>query len=164
MRRASRLIVGVGSPHGDDSVGWKVAESLLDKLDETDVRIEQAATPIQILDWLDGVERLILCDACCGLAVTGETQRWVWPAPELLKLSWSGSHNFSLIASLQLAERLNRLPPDVIIWTVEAKSGNAMDTMSPDVSAAVPRLVHSIVDDLMHFPDLKREPCTNNRS
>ena len=98
--------------------GWKVADLLMNDLDQIDVRVEKAASPIQMLDWMEGVDRLIVCDACRGLGKSGDVTRWLWPAAELVDLSWSGSHDFSVTASLRLAERLDRLPPLVVIWTV----------------------------------------------
>ncbi len=164
MTRRSTLIVGVGSPHGDDQAGWLVAERLAADLDENDAAVRKAAAPIQVLDCLEGVERLILCDACRGLGRVGELRRWTWPAGELAGASWSGSHGLSLTATLQLAERLNRLPKQVVIWAVEAAVSGALDGLSPQVAAALPRLVGQIKAEIYCGARSRDEICTNNRS
>ena len=164
MNHSKTLIVGIGSPHGDDAAGWKVAERLANDLDCHDIHIRQATSPIQVLDWIENVEHLILCDACRGFGQPGDVREWCWPAPELVNLSWSGTHDFSLVASLQLAERLNRLPPHVLIWTVEAATVGMFDAMSPEVADAVPKLAGAIAKECLRSSNVKGEPCTNNRS
>lgn len=84
--RTETLFVGVGSPHGDDRAGWLVADALSD-LFGTDVSTQASGTlnagglpsrkypslairktciPADLLDWLDGAAKLIICDALCG--------------------------------------------------------------------------------------------------
>ncbi|MGI9427921.1 MAG: hypothetical protein ACR2NM_04645, partial [Bythopirellula sp.] len=103
MSIARTLIVGIGSPHGDDQAGWLVAERLATDLDHDNIAVRKATSPVQLLDWLDSIDRLVVCDACRGLGDVGELRRWLWPSPELADGSWSGTHDFSLIAVLQLA-------------------------------------------------------------
>jgi hydrogenase maturation protease len=162
MNHANTLIVGIGSPHGDDVAGWKVAELLANDLDQNGICVKKATSPIQILDWIESVDELILCDACRGLGDPGDVRQWDWPAHELVHASWSGTHDFSLTASLQLADRLDRLPPKVVIWTVEAAMGDTLDAMSPAVGAAVPTLVRLIASELVRSANSKGEACTNN--
>jgi hydrogenase maturation protease len=179
MKPPKTLIVGIGSPHGDDVAGWKVAELLADELAGPDICIKQATSPLQILHWMEWRSELqqksseqgilanpttILCDACRGFGEPGEINRWTWPDSELVNVSWSGTHDFSLTATLQLAERLNRLPPQVVIWTIEAGTAKAFDGMSPEVEAAVPRLAKSIASELLRHSSVKVEVCTNNHS
>ncbi len=162
MKQSKTLIVGIGSPHGDDVAGWEVAELLTSELAGANVCVKQATSPLQILDWIDEAERLMLCDACHGFGQLGDINRWTWPASELLDVSWSGTHDFSLTATLHLAERLNRLPFDVLIWSVEATATNPYERMSAEVAAAVPRLAKLIVAELMNPSSIKGATCTNS--
>jgi hydrogenase maturation protease len=149
MTSSRTLLVGIGSPHGDDQAGWQIADRLAAGLSNDDIVIRKAASPAALLDWLEEhVERLIICDACRGLGALGESHRWSWPAEELMAASWSGTHNISLPSVLQLAERLGRLPPTVVIWSMEGRIGDALANMSPEVSSALPRLVDEIRNDL----------------
>ena len=52
------LIVGIGSHQGDDRAGWQAAGSVAAELPGADVRC--AASPAELLHWLDGVERLLI--------------------------------------------------------------------------------------------------------
>ena len=58
------LVVGIGSPYGDDQAGWIIVQQLRNLHNSTHSTIRQAAAPANVLDWLDKVERLIICDAC----------------------------------------------------------------------------------------------------
>lgn len=148
MRLPRILVVGIGSPHGDDQAGWRLAERLAIAFDQDNIAVRKAKSPSELLDWLDGIERLIVCDACRGLGRAGEIKRWTWPASELQQASWSGTHDLSLPAVLQLADRLGRLPPTVIVWSVEGASVEALGAMSSVVAAALPNLADQIANEV----------------
>ncbi len=155
MSSTETLFVGIGSPHGDDVVGWKVADQLRGHVrargaGSLDVRIEKAKSPIQTLDWINGIRRLVLCDGCRGMGRPGQTRRWEWPMAELDRATWSGTHDFSLSASLQLAERLGRLPPLVVLWSMEITTGDAGDKVSRAVAEALPRFVQRVQAELLN--------------
>ncbi len=73
------LFVGLGSPHGDDQIGWLIADRLAAErgLPGT-VAVRKAAIPLDLLDWLEGVDCLHVCDALQGPTTFGEVQRWEW--------------------------------------------------------------------------------------
>lgn len=56
------LVVGVGSPHGDDQAGWRVADHVAAVLGGA-IAVRKASVPHDVLDWCDGRERLHLVDA-----------------------------------------------------------------------------------------------------
>lgn len=161
MSKTRTLVVGVGSPHCDDQAGWRAVEMLLDQVDQ-DTTVRLASSPIQILDWLDGTQRLIVCDACRGMGKAGQMKRFVWPSTEIAERTWSGTHDFSLVASLQLAQRLGQLPNEVIIWSIEAAAGNGSNVLTRDVNAALPELVRLMVDDAAGKLDSRDKQCTTN--
>lgn len=73
------LFVGLGSHHGDDQIGWLVADRLATERDlPSSVAIRKAAIPLDLLDWLEGVDCLHVCDASQSAASSGKLQRWDW--------------------------------------------------------------------------------------
>ncbi len=148
---ATTLIVGIGSPHGDDQAGWLVARKLAERLPST-VTVRIARSPSELLNWLDGVERLIICDACQAGDAAGTIRRWQWPADELNEVRWSSTHDMPLPAALSLAERLEQMPNDVVIWSVEADDTTLISTESAKVSAAVDHLACRIEQELREQP------------
>jgi hydrogenase maturation protease len=156
----STLIVGIGSPHGDDQVGWQLAERLADALSyeslPREIEVRLARSPAKLSDWLAGVTQLIVCDACRGLGQPGGWRRFDWPTDDLAPLRATGSHDLTLPDVLQLADQLGRLPPDVVIWAIEAKAAVPNQPLSPEVAAAIPRVLEQILADFV--ADQRNEP------
>jgi hydrogenase maturation protease len=143
------LLVGLGSPHGDDRAGWEAAAALV-SLQLGGLCVRKAGAPIAVLDWLDGQRRLVVCDAAVGTGRAGELVRWTWPDQRLTAVGFRGTHDLSLVAVLQLAGRLGRLPPEVVVWTIEAQSVEAGAELSPAVEGALPELVARLREELCH--------------
>ncbi len=148
------LVVGLGSHHGDDQVGWRVAERLAE-LGDVDCQVKLGRTPSELLTWLhEGVcDRLVLCDACNGAGAPGSVHRWRWPSDVLALETCRSSHDLSLVEVLALAARLNRLPKYVWIWGVElAAVAPACAGLSPAVAAAAAVAVERIHAQLSEEP------------
>ncbi len=146
---SGRLFVGVGSPHGDDSVGWVVARSIEIQIgDELSVRC--ARSPAALLDWLDGVDELHVCDACASDEPVGAVRCWDWPAEEIERTRFQGSHDLSLPAALALAEQLGRLPAKVRVWGVAVNEHRSTGSISAATAARVSEIVDQIRGVLGH--------------
>ena len=117
--------IGVGSPHGDDRVGWDVTDRIRSRVTlgaETvpAVAFVKLASPVDLLDLADRpFRRWLICDAFAGPGPVGRLRHWRWPADELDDVCFTGSHDVSLAASLTLAGNLGRLPPRVDIWGID---------------------------------------------
>lgn len=143
--KSRTTFVGIGSSHGDDQAGWLVVERLQNSQLHDLAEFRTAKSPIDILDWLQDCEKLVICDACHGLGKAGQIHRFSWPSNELCDLETSGTHNLSLAAVLKLANTLNQLPDHVEIWVVEGKYRKANQSVSPEVKASIPQLVEQIL-------------------
>lgn len=151
------LFVGVGSPHGDDRAGWLVADALAADA-PPGVSIRKASVPMNLLDWLDGIAFLAVCDACRGGGPAGMVQRFDWTGsaeprntpviPALARLRTSGSHAFGLSTVLELAQRLGRLPRRVVVWGIEGQTFEPGDDLSPQVQCGVPAMATAIRGEL----------------
>jgi Ni,Fe-hydrogenase maturation factor len=146
-RLRKTLVVGLGSIHGDDSIGWVITDRLTERLgvprigrgprhDRTGARDEpasvpgqhwvlrQLASPAELLDRLDPAEcpdrftDLIVIDACVGPGKVGEVLRWDWPDRDWETQRTSGTHDLSLALALELADQLGRLPHRLTILGV----------------------------------------------
>ncbi len=107
-----------------------------------------ARTPVDVLDWLEGIASLEICDAVSGDSSVGVVYCWTWPAPELELAGFQTSHDLSLPAVLALAESLGRLPPQVRIWGVGIEVGGMHQSLSPAATTAVPNAVDRICEAL----------------
>ncbi len=159
MKPSRTLVVGVGSPHGDDQTGWIIAELLTKELESSEAVVRRAKAPVELFDWIDDFERLVICDACQGLGSVGDVGHWKWPAEELVAAGWSGTHDLPLPVILQLADRLGRLPPRVDIWSIEGAVAKPLTGLSPELQASVSTVVRQIYADIV-----RDQTCTSNHS
>ncbi|HWB10127.1 MAG TPA: hydrogenase maturation protease [Pirellulales bacterium] len=138
------LLVGLGSFHGDDRAGWEVVERLASRGGILNCTCKLLRSPGELLDVLEGVERLVICDACAPDGAAGSVHCWHWPADTLLCQRASGSHNLSLVDALRLAKELARLPASVTVWGVEGADFTPGSELSPAVRDGVEKAVEQI--------------------
>jgi hydrogenase maturation protease len=135
----SAWVIGLGSNHGDDQAGWKVIDRLR-ATQTTGVHTLAAADPLAIADVPACCALLIVVDACRGAGMPGSVHRFVWPDSRLAEAGGVSSHGLGLVAALQLAETLGRLPPQVVVFTIEAESAARGAVLHPLVEAAIPEV------------------------
>jgi hydrogenase maturation protease len=149
----SNLIAGIGSPHGDDQIGWHLVEYLRrnpSKIDASSVSLFVARDPVDLMAQLDGVRRLVVVDGCQMGREVGEIMRLQWPDPGCFVRHSHSTHHVSLIQTLQLAEALNRMPSQVVLYGIEIASALPGDQLSPCVAAALPELARRITEEISH--------------
>lgn len=137
------LIVGIGSDFGDDQLGIFVAQQLAAQFPAGNIRVLRS--PLNLLDCLEGIERLHVVDACRGEGPAGDIVRFDWPTTDLEEVRFQGTHDFPIVAALHLAERLHRLPPHVTIWAAVVADTTVQHALlaplSPLAAAAAEALI-----------------------
>src|SRR5262245_46333547 len=141
------LFVGLGSAHGDDRIGWMVADALEPRLAPNTI-VRRAAAPLDILNWLDGVGRLAIGDPCQGTGPVGSWRRWQSPLADLPSGRARNSHDLGLPAALQLADRLGQLPREVLLWGIEIGQIGPEQPASNEVAAAIPAVADDVANHL----------------
>ncbi len=139
-------VIGLGSPFGDDRIGWQVADRLAESGLPAGVEAVRCGVPGRdLLPLLDGLSRAILVDAVRGEGRPGDIVRCS-PA-DLAGVPDGGStHGFGVAAALDLAAAMGCLPPRLEIIGIEAGDGDAAPAMeiAGAVSAAGERLVEML--------------------
>lgn len=146
------LIVGVGSPQGDDAAGWAVIERLRDSHDSriesrNDITLHAVGGGERLLDLIDNQWSLILIDALVGDA-PGSVVRLTWPGEQLEALHPGTTHGLGPAEALQLADSLSRLPPNVVIYAIGINSSKPCASLSPEVGRGVVEVVRRILEEL----------------
>lgn len=126
----SRAVIGIGSAHGQDAIGWCVVEHL-SRSGIDQVECVAARCPSEILGRCEGVDALHLIDACIG-PDSGRIHRLQWPDERMIALRWTSTHGMDVPGALQLATALGMLPASVTIWAMECE-GNRIDTACSSV-------------------------------
>lgn len=111
-------IIGLGSPHGDDAVGWRVVEEL-DKWLPLSVRVMTSTEPTELMPLLGAYDRCWIVDACRSEQQMGTITRFTWP-DEQIDRRWSVSgHGIGLAEVLELARTLGSIPRETVVYTID---------------------------------------------
>jgi hydrogenase maturation protease len=113
------LIAGLGSPHGDDRLGWCVVAELLPRL-PVGVTARKVGGGLELLECLEGRDSVIVIDASAPAGRPGTIRAFDWPDGDLEAPAFLSSHGVGLAEALRLAEALGRLPRRLRIVAVEA--------------------------------------------
>jgi hydrogenase maturation protease len=138
------VIIGLGSPHGDDQLGW-IAVDRLEPLLPTEIVCKKIGAAIELVDCLDGHETAVVIDASAPAGRPGIHRSIVWPCPELIAGSAWSTHGVGLVEALRLAEALGRLPRRVEIDTIEAADTTPGAALSDDVARGLDSLVTAVL-------------------
>lgn len=146
-------IVGLGSPHGDDRLGWVVVGALrrsavLAALPERTLTIRKRDQPVTgLLQGLEGLTMLIIIDAVSAGTAAGTLHRL---SGETIGCTAGvlSSHGFGLAAALELGRAIGCLPPQVVVFGLEIADTTG-EALSPAVMAAVPDLVAAVEREVL---------------
>lgn len=148
------LILGIGSPFGDDRFGWEAVEALRHSAAMSAVasgRIEISALdrPGAMLPghWRE-TDIVILLDAVRSGAPPG-TRHHI----DVNDISGAGtlcsSHGFGIVSAIGLAQVLGNMPSRLLVRGLEADSSWTGFFLSPAVADALPSLVADIAQEAL---------------
>jgi hydrogenase maturation protease len=121
-------VIGVGSPDGDDAVGFAIARRLLREGVPPDVEVIVRSRPgLDLLDDLRSADGVVLVDALCG----GDPGAVLRVPVEQLAADRNTSHAFGVAAALSLAEALDVRLPQLRIVAVDVGSGARANPGAP---------------------------------
>lgn len=145
------LILGVGNPlYGDDAIGVIAAHALQGRADlPPHVAVVDGGTRgVGLIPLLEGYRRVILIDAVPMDQPPGTIRRFTWddvrPIPNDRALSL---HQSDLTGALVLAEALDCLPPEVVIYGVQPHNIGWAQPMSTAVENALPALLDALINE-----------------
>jgi hydrogenase maturation protease len=159
---ADTLILGIGNPlMADDGAGIQVIDLLRRETLPPGVELRDGGTAgVGLVSEMEGVERLILID-CARMAPRPGENGQTPPEPgcwrrlkleEVRLLDHEGTsfslHDANLRDALRLAEALDLLPPQVILYGIQPAAVEWDRPMSAQVSAALPGVVQAILQEI----------------
>ncbi len=142
------LVVGLGSPHGDDQAGWCVIERLRVRgVREVDALI--ARSPAELCHLSSGARLLMVCDAADDGRIAGSTGEWSWPRQPLPSRR-GGTHDLSLGDALSLGLQLGTIPPQVEVWLITGREYRPMSLPCAEVLASAAQLADQLFQRWYH--------------
>ncbi len=147
------LVLGLGNPIlSDDSVGWKVAEAVRQRVVCPNVTVQETSLAgLSLLDLLVGYDRAILVD---GIRTKDGQPGSVYVlAPEDFQGSprAASPHDVSFREALELGRRLCfNLPKEIAIVAVEVEDTTTFgESCTPAVQAAIPGAVELVLEHVL---------------
>ncbi|WP_051331730.1 hydrogenase maturation protease [Methylocaldum szegediense] len=154
-------IQGLGSPLGDDRVGWIAVENLVqsDGFRALPEGFASAEIPDPVgnnlLDAMRDASLVILIDAAQSGTPAGTIHRLDAENFENGAAPYS-SYGFGLSATLALGRALTELPPNAILFLIEipatAEFGRASIPSAP-VTGAMPGVIAAVLADIRRWAD-----------
>ena len=149
-------IIGVGSPFGDDRLGWVAAESL--QRSSAVNALEPGRIVISILDrpgamllaHCHDADHVIVMDAVRSGAVPGTRHRLSVSDLADSRLP-ATSHGFGVAAALELARVLGNLPDRLLLYGIEMDASCSGCALSDAVAGVMPVFVREIEKEALAF-------------
>jgi len=150
-------IFGIGSPFGDDRVGWLAAEALQGRFDPAEVDVSIHDRPgLRLVTLMQGAALVVLVDAVKSGAAPGSLHRLGGEGIIKAVARYTSTHGFGLVEAMQLAQRLGELPQKIVLWGVEIGSLAGADDLSPAVREALPGLIEGVAGEVSPAADARR--------
>jgi hydrogenase maturation protease len=155
-------IVGIGSPHGDDALGWEAVRMLRERIGERPgVETYLANGGQRLLELLDGRGTLLVIDAMQSGAAPGTIHRLKWPDPRLESMLARSTHDLGLVDALNLAHTLFIAPACTIVVAMEMESAKLNQGLSEAVQEQLEKLV-GLIGQTLEGPDRPVQIDHNN--
>ena len=142
------LIVGFGSPYGDDQFGWQVIKQLQIALKDRN-GVRAICCDHSGVDWIHQYqppEELIFVDAVKSGAIPGTLHRLsLNPSEKLTLPSTTSSHGIGLQQGLAIAAAITELPTEIEFYGVELEQCNASNRASPATIEQVEKTTRQVL-------------------
>jgi len=146
-------IIGIGSPFGDDRIGWEMIEAIaasgiLERFPPDFVSACCCARPGGgLLSLFENVGTAIVIDAMMSGASAGTVRRLTQSELEQTRGLLS-SHGISVAETVALGRILGLLPATLVFYGIEVQRPLPCATLHPESYAALPALLRNIALDL----------------
>lgn len=151
----SICVLGIGSPFGDDQLGWKAIDLLSEQKEiqiqlHKGLRLEKCDRPgLNLLTRMHGATTVFLIDAIKLGNAIGTLYRW--QNLEIEKLNYPiSSHQIGIGQALQLGRILNQIPENIILYGIEIAEVKLTFQTSLQMIQSLKMLVPQIIEELLH--------------
>jgi hydrogenase maturation protease len=147
---AKILVIGIGNAYRrDDGVGLVAARRLANQRSRCFRVLEHSGEGADLMNCWEGADAVILLDAVLSGSKPGTIHRWNASRRPLPARTFRGSsHAFSLVAAVELARVLRRLPQRLIVYGVEGRDFRAGRELCPETEEAVSDLVQRVLGEV----------------
>lgn len=143
MTNTGLLILGIGSPYGEDTLGWQIIDTLSKSstiANNPEITLLKADRPgAVLLDLIKDHERVILIDALKSGATPGRVNILTFDDLAKFENAFS-SHGFGVSEALALGQAIGHLPEQLIIVGVEV-----VNELTPQLTDQVDEVIRTMM-------------------
>lgn len=149
-------ILGIGSPFGDDQIGWQIIKILkqrnsIQRYIPQFLAIESYDRPgVRLLELMRGAKTIFLIDAIVTGNATGTFYRFQNEEIEECKCLLS-THDIGVAQTLQLGRVLNQLPNNIIFYGIEIDKISSGCGISLLIESAIHQVVECIESEIIEI-------------
>jgi hydrogenase maturation protease len=152
-------VLGVGSSHGDDSIGWQVVDALSQHI-WSGLYLRKLASPIEIIDCLDSATTVHVVDAAIGIdddspfgcfQYSDQSHR-----AEIESISTASTHGIGVWDSLRLADSLGYATDHLTIWFAQGESFESLADPSATAIESTRQCTKAILQELRNARSIAR--------
>ena len=150
------LVLGIGSPFGDDQLGWDVVKlleqspALQPMLPDRLALICCDRPGMHLLELMKPAQTVFLIDAVKTGAAIGTLHRFQNQDIETVGNALS-THGLGVAEAMKMGAILNTLPPTVILYGIEIGDNPLQFTLSKPIEEAVKALVSLLEQDILIY-------------
>jgi hydrogenase maturation protease len=138
-------IIGIGSPSGDDQIGWRVVDALKDRLPPEFELIKLDRPGTGLIQLLENTSHVILIDAMQGGGAHGAIRHFSNDEWTNYQQGLS-SHGVGVFDALMLVKELGALPETIELYGIEIGTAMPGESSSRAVMAAAENLADTIAN------------------
>jgi len=146
-------VIGVGSHHRADLVGWLACERLQAGATTNHYDWQLCRTPLHLPELVANCDVVVIVDALLSDQPAGQIISLSWPVPYDRYPSICSSHGIGVIDALQLAATLGQLPSQTYLLGITI-SNQHQDAMAI-ISKAFPQLQQALNQIVDHVASIE---------
>jgi hydrogenase maturation protease len=150
LRKPNTLVIGIGNAYrSDDVAGLIAARRVKERVSEDCSVVEHTGEGAALMELWKDAEAVIVIDAVRSGAPPGTVSRFdasLRPLPA--SMFRDSTHTFSLPEAVELSRVLKQLPPQLIVYGVEAQNFEAGTDLSPAIERAMQTVVERVLQEL----------------
>lgn len=154
---AEIIIVGIGNPYrGDDAAGWIVIDRLKEALGLAVHFVKLRGDIAELIDIFTKYKTVYIVDAISSKLPVGSWQRIdLHKQPIKDDNPQTSTHGFSISQAISLAQNLDSMPNQLILYGISGVNYNVVESLTPSVAKGIEGVVQAILKE----EDI--QSCTN---
>ncbi|WP_133130776.1 hydrogenase maturation protease [Legionella yabuuchiae] len=143
-------VLGIGSPFGDDQVGWHVANRLKQQIGPDSERLLITACDrpgTRILELMRSADKVFLIDAVMTGAPAG-TVHYLKNEEIISFPNGLSTHGIGIIDAIEIGKALNELPKQIVLYGIEIENVSKNFKLSKIIERAIEKTVSRLIKEL----------------